>query len=91
VKVGKRDTLASIAQRHQVSIEQIKSWNNLHQDKLASGQKLQLNVPYKLAGKGGSKRVAARPAPSRRVAAAPAKGGTRKAVATSSKSSKKRS
>jgi membrane-bound lytic murein transglycosylase D len=48
VKVGKRDNLASIAQRYKVSVAQIKSWNRLKQDKLAMGQKLELQVPNKV-------------------------------------------
>jgi len=68
VKVGKRDTLASIARRHKVSVAQIKSWNNLKQEKVASGQSLQLHVPYK-AGKKGA-RQAARNNGSHRKAAA---------------------
>ena len=45
VKVGKRDSLASIAQRNRVSVAQIKSWNNLAADKVKFGQSLQLQVP----------------------------------------------
>lgn len=48
VKVGKRDSLESIARRNKVSVAQIKSWNNLRGDKVAAGQKLQLQVPVKL-------------------------------------------
>jgi len=46
VKVGKRDTLGSLAQRNKVTVAQIKGWNNLRQDKVAVGQLLQLQVPY---------------------------------------------
>ena len=49
VKVGKKDNLASIAKKHRVSIAQIKSWNKLHNDKLATGTRLELHVPQKLA------------------------------------------
>src|SRR4051812_2688347 len=49
VKVGKRDTLASIARRHRVSTAQIKEWNHLQRDTLANGQKLELNVPVRVA------------------------------------------
>ena len=49
VKAGRRDTLAAIAARNQVSVAQIRAWNNLHQDKLVAGQRLQLQVPYRLA------------------------------------------
>ncbi|MDB5838956.1 MAG: LysM peptidoglycan-binding protein [Herminiimonas sp.] len=45
VKVGKRDTLASIAARHRVSVAEIKSWNSLSRDSVAKGQTLELNVP----------------------------------------------
>jgi membrane-bound lytic murein transglycosylase D len=80
VKVGKRDSLASIAQRYKVSVAQIKTWNNLHQDKVANGQSLQIQVPYKAQAKGPT-RVAAH-APAHRVAARPA---PRKAVASNNK------
>lgn len=82
VKVGKRDTLASIAQRNRVSVAQIKDWNNLRQDKVATGQSLQLNVPYKAASmKKAGKQVThgrttyrkAPPAPARKTAASSGK------------------
>jgi membrane-bound lytic murein transglycosylase D len=90
VKVGKRDTLASIAQRNKVTTAQIKAWNNLKQDKVAAGQSLQLNLPYRpAAARKGPTRVAARKAPARKVAAAPVQ---RKAkpVAAAAKSTKKK-
>jgi membrane-bound lytic murein transglycosylase D len=49
IKVGKRDSLASIAQRNRVTVAQIKNWNNLKADKVAFGQRLQLQVPYRVA------------------------------------------
>jgi LysM repeat protein len=42
--VKKRDTLRSLATRYKVTVEQIRGWNSLHQDKLAAGQKLELYV-----------------------------------------------
>ena len=45
VKVGKRDTLTSIATRHRVTVAQIKDWNNLVRDSVALGQTLVLDVP----------------------------------------------
>lgn len=48
VKVGKKDSLASIAKRHKVSIAQIKTWNGLSQDKVTAGQSLQLHLPYRI-------------------------------------------
>jgi len=56
VKVGKRDTLASIAKRHQVSVAQIQTWNKLKSNTVANGTKLELHVPQKNASsKRGSK------------------------------------
>lgn len=49
VTVKKKDTINTLASRYKVTIAQIKSWNNLSHDKLASGQKLELHVPYKAA------------------------------------------
>lgn len=90
VKVGKRDTLASIAQRHKVSVQQIKTWNNLDKEKVAPGQRLQLNVPYKAAAKAG-KRYVASPAQTRKVAAKTSKPAEKKSLAKSESKSKKRS
>ncbi|WP_338844938.1 transglycosylase SLT domain-containing protein [Massilia sp. W12] len=45
VRAGKRDSLASIAQRHKVSVADLRSWNSLKSDKLSAGQVLQLQVP----------------------------------------------
>lgn len=42
-KVSKRDTLASIAKRYQVSVDDIKSWNHLKRE-VSFGQNLQLQV-----------------------------------------------
>ncbi len=90
VRVGKRDTLASIAQRHQVSVQQIKTWNNLDKEKVSPGQRLQLNVPYKAAAKTG-KRYVASPAQTRKVAAKTSKPAQKKSLAKSESKSKKRS
>ncbi len=71
VKAGKHDTLASIAARNKVTVAQIRSWNNLHQDRLVAGQRLQLQVPYRLARAGSGRRgatVAARETDTSRVA-----------------------
>ncbi|HZX26611.1 MAG TPA: transglycosylase SLT domain-containing protein [Telluria sp.] len=51
VKVGKRDNLASIANRYKVSIAQLKSWNSLNRDSVSKGQSLRLQVPFALSGK----------------------------------------
>jgi membrane-bound lytic murein transglycosylase D len=61
VKVGKSDTLTSIAKRHQVSVAQIKTWNQLRHDKVTSGQQLALQVPYRAV----TKRTAKQAAPSK--------------------------
>ncbi|WP_395823784.1 transglycosylase SLT domain-containing protein [Collimonas sp.] len=48
VKVGKRDTLASIAARYRVSVSQVKAWNGLRHDSVSRGQSLQLQVPNRM-------------------------------------------
>jgi membrane-bound lytic murein transglycosylase D len=53
VKVGKRDSLASLAKQHKVSVADIKTWNNLKKDQLSPGQRLNLEVP--IAGKANRK------------------------------------
>ena len=81
VKVGRRDTLTSIAQRNRVTVAQIKSWNNLKHDKVAAGTSLQLHVPYKAPAARRVTRTAARKAaPPHRIAAKPAPRNTRMAV-----------
>lgn len=45
VKIGRRDTLASLASRYNVTVAQIRGWNDLNRDKLVPGQRLQLHVP----------------------------------------------
>ena len=49
VTVKKSDTINSIANRYKVTTAQIKNWNDLRGDKLASGQKLELHVPFRAA------------------------------------------
>ena len=78
VHAGKRDTLAGIAKRFNVTIMQVKQWNGLHHDTLATGQKLQLEVPYRSTYRGVDRVVPARAkaaAPVRRAAAPATKRG----------------
>jgi membrane-bound lytic murein transglycosylase D len=58
VKVGKRDTLASIAARHRVTVAQIKGWNDLARDSVAMGQTLELNLPNRAAAASRTTRAA---------------------------------
>ncbi len=44
IKVGKRDTMASITQRYKVSAADVREWNDLKNDKLKPGQSLTLQV-----------------------------------------------
>jgi membrane-bound lytic murein transglycosylase D len=44
-KVGKRDSLASIAAKYKVSVADLKSWNSLQRDQVSNGQRLQIQVP----------------------------------------------
>jgi membrane-bound lytic murein transglycosylase D len=89
VKVGKRDTLASIAKRHRVSVAQIKGWNHLSQDSVAKGQSLQLQVPNRIAaGKKKGGKLLARNRRQTKVAKAPAKTRTGKTVVASAKPSR---
>lgn len=50
VRAGRRDSLASIAARNRVSVAQLKSWNDLHQDRIVAGQSLQIQVPFRTGG-----------------------------------------
>ncbi|MGZ3235886.1 MAG: transglycosylase SLT domain-containing protein [Burkholderiaceae bacterium] len=67
IKAGKRDSLASIAQRNRVTVAQIKSWNNLKADKVAVGQRLQLQVPNRIVQTGRSNRRIVRRNPPQRT------------------------
>jgi membrane-bound lytic murein transglycosylase D len=61
VKVGKHDSLASIANRHKVSVDDLKSWNDLHGNSVPRGKSLVLNVPYRQAAHtGGGRKMASR-------------------------------
>jgi len=82
VTVQKRDTIRSIANRYRVTIAQIKSWNSLRQDKLASGQRLELHVPNRIASK--SRNTTTRKLAKTRVASAHGSkhGGKKTAVAS---------
>jgi membrane-bound lytic murein transglycosylase D len=61
VHVGRRDSLASIAARNRVSVAQLKSWNNMHQDHVAVGQRLEIQVPNRVvAVRHGSSHTASR-------------------------------
>lgn len=89
VKVGKRDNLASIAQRNKVTVAQIKAWNNLRQNKVTAGQRLQIQVPYRMAtGRKASKQAARNP--HRTKVAVTRTPHRSKAVVVTSKKTKKR-
>ncbi len=53
VKVGKRDTMASITARYKVTADEVRKWNDLKGDKLSAGQSLKLEVKTPKKGKGG--------------------------------------
>ncbi|MBS0309643.1 MAG: transglycosylase SLT domain-containing protein [Proteobacteria bacterium] len=93
IKVGKRDNLASIARRYKVSTAQIKTWNHLKHDKLALGQRIEVQVPNKVMSRTGV-RIAAHhryPAHNTRNTHKTARGKTRPITRTASQSpSKKR-
>jgi membrane-bound lytic murein transglycosylase D len=47
IKVGKKDSLASIAKRYKINPADIKEWNSLRRDQISPGMKLALQVPIK--------------------------------------------
>lgn len=59
VKVGKRDSLQTIARRYKVTPAQIREWNGLNKDQLTAGQSLKLEVKAskKKVGKGQTDKV----------------------------------
>ncbi len=52
-RVKNGDVLGSIAERYNVSIRQIKEWNNLHRNLIRIGQKLVIYVPERTAARMG--------------------------------------
>lgn len=48
-KLGKRDSLQSVASRHKVSVADLKEWNGLKQDHVSAGQSLQIRLPSRVA------------------------------------------
>ncbi len=58
VRVGKRDTMASITARYKVSAADVRDWNDLKNDKLKPGQELNLQV--KAAKKARGKQAVAK-------------------------------
>ncbi|MES2073251.1 MAG: transglycosylase SLT domain-containing protein [Pseudomonadota bacterium] len=58
-KVGKHDSLNSVAKRYKVSVAQLKDWNDLKRDNIAAGQTLQIHLPHVTAARGKSTHVAA--------------------------------
>lgn len=61
IKVGRGDTLSTLARRHRVSVAQIKTWNGLKKDSIVAGQTLRLYSPVKKA-KVSTRKVASKPA-----------------------------
>ena len=51
IKVGKRDTVDTIAKRYKVKVTEIQQWNDLKNDKLTPGQSLKLEVRQPKKGK----------------------------------------
>jgi membrane-bound lytic murein transglycosylase D len=52
IKVGKRDTMASITARHKVTAAEVRQWNDLSSDQLKPGQELKLEIKLGKRGKG---------------------------------------
>ena len=55
IKVGKRDTIDTIAKRYKVNVAEIRHWNELKNDKLTPGQSLKLEIRQPKKGKGKAK------------------------------------
>jgi len=54
-KVKEGDVLGSIAERHGVSVGQLRSWNNIRRNLIRIGQKLVIYIPERTANKMGIK------------------------------------
>lgn len=55
VKVGRKDSLASLAKRYKVSVADIKGWNKLRREQLNPGQKLELQIAVVSKSQGKSR------------------------------------
>src|SRR5690606_24347972 len=84
IKVAKRDTLYGLARRHNVTVRDIKKWNNLKLDRIRLGQTLEVFVqPRATAAKGRARNAQALKKTSR-----PAKVASSRTVSGKSKSGK---
>lgn len=54
VKVGKHDSLTSIAKRYHASVDDLKSWNGISTNQVASGTVLQVHMPKNAASSKGN-------------------------------------
>ena len=76
VKVGQRDTLYAIAKRYNVTVSQIKGWNDLKVDRVLLGQTLELFLPNQSIARSSARSTASSVRPKASVVAkksAPAK------------------
>lgn len=48
-RIGKRDSLQTVASRYKVSVADLKEWNGLRQDNVSVGQTLQIHLPSRVA------------------------------------------
>ncbi len=88
IKVGKRDTMASITARYKVTPAEVRQWNALKGDKLAAGQSLKLEVKAAKKVKGGKAEKAGK-ADKAEKAEKPAKSGKVEKVVRSPHENKK--
>src|SRR6201996_1066715 len=73
IRVRRKQSMAMIADRYDVSIGQLKGWNRTHRDQVSRGQVIVLHVPV-------GRRVASEPGP-QKLATVPVGGGVEKASA----------
>ena len=54
-KLGRRDSLQTVASRYKVSVADLKEWNGLKQDSVSAGQSLQIHLPSRIARARGAR------------------------------------
>ncbi len=89
IKVGKRDTMASITARYKVTADEVRKWNDLKGDKLSAGQSLKLEVKAPKKVKGGARAEKADKSGKADKAGKPAKSGKVEKLVRSPHESKK--
>ena len=84
-KVRRGDTLITVADRFNVSVEQLRRWNHLSSNRVRTGSSLRISEPVKLAPHTRTRRVSSRRRTRSHVSTASSRSSTKRSRASSSK------